>query len=134
MSAHRGKTEICKYFIFLHALFGNAINIYATQVRCWSMGGEGGVVRLPILSLAGAATSIIFVATKALSLQHVFFATNRCFFSPKHVFCCDKSMLVAFCRDKTFIARDICRDKHNFVDKGFVATSLLLSRQIRPGL
>ena len=55
--------------------------------------------------LAGAATSIIFVATKV-------------------VLCCDKSMLVATkllsrqtysCCKKTFVATNICRDKHIFV-------------------
>ena len=59
-------------------------------------------------SLAGAATSIIFVATK-------------------HVFRHDKSMFVAtkyFCHDKTFVATNICCDKH------FVATKdACLSRQ-----
>ena len=38
---HRGKTEMCKYFVFLHALFADAIISYATQVRCWSVGSEG---------------------------------------------------------------------------------------------
>ena len=52
--------------------------------------------------MAGAATSVIFVATK-------------------HVFCRDKSMLVAtkqdnFCRDKRhFVRQKFCPDKHTFV-------------------
>ena len=74
-----------------------------------------------ILSLAGAVTSIIFVATKVLS-------------GPTRV-CRDKIMFIAtklsclswqnyVCRDKRFVATKIfCRDKHNFV-----ATNVL-SRQ-----
>ena len=60
--------------------------------------------------LAGAATSIIFVATKRD--KHVFVET-------KHVFCLDKSNVVLtfvvtkyFCRDKTFLATKLSRDKH----------------------
>ena len=58
--------------------------------------------------LAGAATSIIFVATKVI-------ATNT-FVATKHVFCRDKSMFLAtkllsrqayFCLDK----RRVCRDR-----------------------
>ena len=65
------------------------------------------------LSLAGAATSIIFVATK-------------------HVFCHDKSMLVA---TKLVARQNFCRDKHIFVvtkhlsRQTFVATNIILSRQ-----
>ena len=56
-----------------------------------------------LLSLAGAATSINFVATKRLFFR-------------------DKSMVVAtklllrqtyFCPDKTFVATNICRDKND---------------------
>ena len=65
------------------------------------------------VSLAGGATSIMFVATK-------------------HVFCCDKSMLAAtkclsqqnyVCHDKIFLSQQtyLC------CDKSFVATSILLS-------
>ena len=65
-----------------------------------------------LLSLAGAATSIIFVATK-------------------HVFCRDKIRFVAtklFFHDKTFVRTNICfvatKNKHTFV-----ATNTSLSRQ-----
>ena len=59
------------------------------------------------LSLAGAATSIIFVATK-------------------HVFHRNKTKKQKYaCRDKTFVvlSQHVCRDK------SFVATSMLLSQQ-----
>ena len=83
------------------------------------------------VSLAVAATSIISVAT------------NMCFVMTKHVFCCDKSMLVLvtkclsrqkyFCHDKTFVATNICRDivlsQHAFCccRHTFFVTSIFLS-------
>ena len=57
------------------------------------------------------------------------------FMTTEHVFCRDKSMLVVtkvlsrknyVCRDKTFVATHICRDKQNFVATKFYAC---LSRQ-----
>ena len=84
----------------------------------------------PILSLAEAATSIIFVATNVLSR--------------KTRVCRDKSMLAAAkrlsrqnyaCRDKVFLSRqNVYRDKDMFVATKvlsrqkayFVATNLLL--------
>ena len=45
------------------------------------------------LSLAGAATSIIFVATKVLSRQTHVCHNKHMFVATKHIFCCDKSML-----------------------------------------
>ena len=65
------------------------------------------------LSLAGAATSIIFCRDK-----HVFATT-------KHVFCRDKSMFVATKRSSNMIlsrqASFVCRDRHIFV-----ATKMIL--------
>ena len=117
-----------------------------------SGGGKGGFTRLQEdvrrtvgcnVSLAGAATSIIFVATKVLS---TFVATNTCLSQQKYAcrdkimfvqtnillsrqayFCGDKHVFVAknICRDITFVTTKIfCRDKHNFV-----ATNIILSRQ-----
>ena len=76
-----------------------------------------GVVHWWPLSLAGAATSIIFVATN----------------TTKHVFCRDKSMFVTtkvcWSRQK-YVGRDkTCRDKHNLVATK-VYFMLCLSRQI----
>ena len=64
--------------------------VLAHFVRFWPNGAED-------LSLAGTATSIIFVADK-----HVFVAT-------KHVFCLDKSMLVA---TKTLLVAAPANDKN----------------------
>ena len=61
-----------------------------------------------IVSLAGAATSIIFVAT------------DTCFVATKHVFCRDERMHAATKTKYVF-----CRDKHVFV-----ATKESLSRQM----
>ena len=46
------------------------------------------------VSLAGAATSIIFVPTKILSRQ-MFCSDRHVFVTTKHIFCRDKSMLAA---------------------------------------
>ena len=54
-----------------------------------------------LVSLVGAATSIIFAVTK-------------------HIFCRDKSMLVitkCLSGQIYFVATNICHDKHNFVEK-----------------
>ena len=74
------------------------------------------------LSLAEAATSKFFVATKLLSRQtRVFVATN--------IFCRDKKPNI-FCRDKhTSVAtKDVFyRDKHMYVAKNmYVATKMIL--------
>ena len=67
--------------------------------RCGSWVGVRGVHSS--LSLAGAATSIIFVATKLLRDKHVFVTT-------KHVICRDKICLLRLnyysiiCRDKKY--------------------------------
>ena len=63
------------------------------------------------LSLAGAATNIIFVATKVLSRQ------TRVCVHKKYAF-------------TNFLTRQkFCRDKHNFVAAKLAATNKLLSRQ-----
>ena len=79
------------------------------------------------LSVAGDATSIIFVATnRCLSRQNTSFATKICLSRQTGV-CQDKTRLLRqkyVCRDKhTFVAtKDLfCRDKHVFV-----ATKLIL--------
>ena len=87
------------------------------------------------LSLARAATSIIFVATK----MFMFCRDKLTFVATKHVFCRDKSMLVAtngisvstkvlsrqayFCRDKT---RLLSRQTRVCRDKTFAATTMIL--------
>ena len=48
-----------------------------------------------MLSWAGAAISIVFVATKLLSRQTRVCRDKNVFVATKHVFCCDKSMLGA---------------------------------------
>ena len=83
--------------------------------ECLSFGQcmESGSNRCSKLSLAGAATSIIFVATNTRLPRQT------------------------FCRDKIFSSRqNICRDKYLSLQtqtfcrgKSFVATSILLSRQ-----
>ena len=85
-------------------------------------------VTKPFLSLAGAATSIIFVATNLLSRQtricrhKSFVATNTClppqkFCRDKHVFAATKHVLTkAFVATKLCLSRQrFCRDKHTFV-------------------
>ena len=89
------------------------------------------------VSLAGAATSIIFVTTKVLSQQ-------TCVMT-KHVFCCDKSMLVAttknvmtkwcllqqnFCHNKYLLRQTcVCHNKFCHDKHVFVATKVCLSWQ-----
>ena len=81
--------------------------------------------------LVGAATSVIFVATKVFSRQTCVccdesFVTTNMFVVTKQLFCHDKSMFVAtkLCQDKYLsgqIWQNVCCDKHNFV-----TTKLLL--------
>ena len=97
------------------------------QMRVLRQLREVGVQRLR-LSLAGAATSIIFVATK-----DVFFV---CFFSDKHMFVATKHVFVAtniFFSLQTFVATKVtkklqkfCRDKTCFSrqNTSFVATKI----------
>ena len=80
------------------------------------------------LSLAGAATSIIFVATKDVFCRdkHMFVATKVCLSGQN--FCREKAMFAAtnICREKSFVTTKIfC---HN---KTLVATSIRFSRQTR---
>ena len=83
-----------------------------------------------MVSLVGAATSIIFVATEVYHDKHMFVVT-------KHVFCHDKSMLVAtklcFSRQNIFFATKLLAQQVLNVcpSKSFVATSLLLLWQTR---
>ena len=57
------------------------------------------------VSLAGAATSITFVATKVLLRQTRACRDKRVFVATKHVFCREKylSQEILFCHNKTFI-------------------------------
>ena len=66
------------------------------------------------LSLAGASTSIIFVATKLLS-QQIFVATNIILSRQKNA-----------CRDKTFVVTNTCSDdiKQHYPYLGTVCSSL----------
>ena len=58
------------------------------------------------ISLAGAATSFIFVETKVLLQQTHLSVTT------KHVFCCDKCMrAVFFFLHVTFVTTNTCRGK-----------------------
>ena len=78
-------------------------------------------VHIAYLSLAGAATSISFVATKFWPPPKKvnFVATKLCLL--RQTVCCYK---LIFSRHTIYVATIICRSKHNFV-----ATSLLLSWQ-----
>ena len=75
------------------------------------------------LSLAGAATSIIFVATKVLS-QQIFVATNTVCLD-KHTF---SFPLFCCCCDETFVRTSILLSRQTRVcrDKTFVATKMIL--------
>ena len=74
------------------------------------------------LSLAGTATSIIFVATKVLSGQTRVCRDKTCILSRQNYVCCNKTFVATniilsrqayLCRDKhVFVATNICRDKH----------------------
>ena len=102
-------------------------------------------------SLPGAATSIVFVATKTcllrqntfLSRQNTSFAaTDICFSGPvflsrQNSFCSDRYVLSRqnVCRDKTFVAANIILSRQAYFlsrqtrvcrDKRFVATKMIL--------
>ena len=70
-------------------------------------------VTITAISLVGAATIMIFVATKVLSCPK--FCHNKCIFViTKHIFCRNKNTLVTtklWSQQQT----NICRNKHNFV-------------------
>ena len=96
-----------------------------------------------LLSLAGAATSIIFVVTKVLSWQTRVCHDKKTHLLSQHIclsrqifvgmkvllrhacFCCikrvchDKTPLLSWqkyaCRNKTFVTKIVCCDKYNFV-------------------
>ena len=94
------------------------------------------------LSLAGAATSIIFVMTKVCLLRHNFYTTNllllgqHVFVATKHVFCRDKSIFVTTkvlsqqaysCYNKRCV---LLQQTCVFCDKHmFVVTKLLLQQK-----
>ena len=77
------------------------------------------------LSLAGAAISIIFVATKVLSLQNTSFVATKVCLPPQNV-CRDKIMFVAtkHLSCQIFVATNTCLSRQMFC-----RTSILLSRQ-----
>ena len=110
--------------------------------------------RTGLLSLAGAATSIIFVATKffvvvattCLSQQNrsfvatkvwllrqnfcrnkIFFSQNIFYLSRQNMsFVAIKLRKYHFCRDKSFFATNVCLSRQMFV-----GTNVILSRQTR---
>ena len=65
------------------------------------------------ISMVGAATSVIFVTTKVLSPQMHVCGDKHLFVMTKHIFCCDKSMLVA--TTNVYVMTNICRDQ-SFVE------------------
>ena len=67
------------------------------------------------LSLVGAVTSIIFVATKVLSSQNMSFRHNKTFVA-KTLFCHNKTFLVTnICSEKQFCCDTFCYDKSMLV-------------------
>ena len=126
---HRGETEMCKYFVCLHALFGDAIIIYATQVCCWSMWGEGAWWgfqfchrrELPQVSFLSPQT--FYRCNTCLSRQRgVFLAKNTKACLSRQTYFVSTKLL----SPQIFVAINII-----VVHQKFVATSLLLSRQTR---
>ena len=99
------------------------------------LGNQGGLRCGNTLSLVGAATSNIFVATNVLLRQ-----TRVCY--NKHV-CYDKTCLLSRqkygCQDKTFVPTNIflLRQKHNFVTtkllpgQAFVATNMCCNNKTK---
>ena len=71
------------------------------------------------LSLAGAATSIIFVATKVCLSRQTFFCPEK-LLSGRTYFCCDKTVF--------------CSDKHVFVAKKSLSRQKLYLWQLSPML
>ena len=90
------------------------------------------------VSLAGVVKSIIFVAPEVLSQQTHVCCDNHVFVMTKHVFCCDKSMLVVACHTCLLWQSCVCHDKTCLLlqqkyagyGKTFVVTKLCLLRQI----
>ena len=67
------------------------------------------------LSLVGAVTSIIFVATKVLSSQNMSFRHNKTFVA-KTLFCHNKTFVVTnICSEKQFCCNTFCYDKSMLV-------------------
>ena len=80
------------------------------------------------ISLAGAATCIIFVATKVLSQKTPVCHDKRVFVMTKHIFCQDKNMLVTtnmfVVINMCLLWQHVCRNKHNSV-----TMNIILSQQ-----
>ena len=76
------------------------------------------------ISMVGTATSMIFVTTKVLSPQMHVCGDKHLLVMTKHIFCCDKSMLVA--TTNTRLSRQIVMtevlSKHMF-DKNYTCGS-----------
>ena len=94
VSAHRRKTEICKYFIFLHVYLVMLLIFMQHKyvVGRWGARGRGEASNFFI---GGSCHKYNFCRDKRSVVATRVFRDKRVFFSPKHVFCCDKSMLVA---------------------------------------
>ena len=122
---------LCLYAcVFVCVCMCVCLCLYASLCACvWDVHASADVSQQSagctpcLLSLAGAATSVILVAIKVLLRQtHV-----CCDKSMRRQNCRDKIMFVLtkyFCCDKTFVVTNICHDKHMFV-----AASILLSWQ-----
>ena len=74
------------------------------------------------LSLAGAATSIIFVATRVLSNNHDkrVYCNKTCLLSQQKYACCDKHI---------FVMTNICCNKHNFAMTKYFLINKIFSWQ-----
>ena len=108
----------------------NTRGLVGHRIWCWSLRRNNATdaVRNRKVSLAGAATSVIFAKTKVLSwrtclLWQILFCRNKTRLLWQQMYaCCDKTFVVTnICRNKTFVVTNICSDKYNFV-----TTSLIL--------
>ena len=129
VSAHRGKTEICKYFVFLHSFFFffcYAINIYATQVHCWSMGGEGAWWGFQFCHWR-ELPQVSFLSRQKLC------RCNTCFSRQTGVFL-DKTRLLLrqkyACRDKRIFVATKLLLRQIFVAINIILFTTVLSRQV----
>ena len=119
--------EICQMFFhwcFMYPHWGFWINCLtwldkAPQWLTWDMCCHSYIIG-GSLSLAGAAASIIFVATNTcMSRQNTSFVATELYLSRQNIFVATKHL-----SRQIFVATNICRDNHVFF-----ATSILLSRQ-----
>ena len=102
------------------------LDVSSSFLAVWSDFPACGHART--LSLAGAATSIIFVAQKVYMCRQKFICvTKNLYLSRQTRACRDKTRLVSRqkypCRDKTFVAT---KDKYLSWQKCFVATNYML--------